>query len=98
MLLWDDPETNLDPKLFHPLIDVLLKLQRTGVQVLLATHDYVILKELDLCKRDTDQVLFHSLYRVSSTISIFTQTQSVTRRNRLSFHAQLSRYSPKRNR
>ena len=67
MLLWDEPETNLNPKLFHPLIDVLLKLQRTGVQVLLATHDYVILKELDLCKRDTDQVLFHSLYRVSST-------------------------------
>ena len=67
VLLWDEPETNLNPKLFHPLIDVLLNLQRTGVQVLLATHDYVILKELDLCKRDTDQVLFHSLYRVSST-------------------------------
>ena len=67
VLLWDEPETNLNPKLFHPLIDVLLNLQRTGVQVLLATHDYVILKELDLCKRDTDQVLFHSLYRDSST-------------------------------
>ena len=47
LLLWDEPETNLNPKLFGILMDVLLELQRSGVQVLLATHDYVILKELD---------------------------------------------------
>ena len=44
------------------LIDVLLQLQRAGVQVFLATHDYVILKEIDLRTRDEDVVAFHSLY------------------------------------
>ena len=67
VLLWDEPETNLNPKLFGTLIDVLLELQRTGVQVFLATHDYVILKELDLRKEDNDQVAFHSLYRDADT-------------------------------
>ena len=56
-------ETNLNPKLFGVLIDILLELQRDGVQIFLATHDYVILKELDLQKKNSDKVAFHSLYR-----------------------------------
>ena len=45
------------------MIEVLLELQRLGVQVFLATHDYVILKELDLQAKEGDKVAFHSLYR-----------------------------------
>ena len=74
VLLWDEPETNLNPKLFGPLIDVLLELQRSGVQVFLATHDYVILKELDLRKEDGDNVAFHSLYRDGNTGEIECHT------------------------
>ena len=64
ILFWDEPETNLNPKLFGPLMAILLELQRRGVQVFLATHDYVILEELDLRKEKTDAVAFHSLYRL----------------------------------
>lgn len=63
VLFWDEPETNLNPKHFGVLVDVFLKLQRMGVQIFLATHDYVILKELDLQEKDRDQIAFHSLYR-----------------------------------
>ncbi len=63
VLFWDEPEANLNPKLFGPLMEILLELQRMGVQIFLATHDYVILKEIDLRKKDKDRVLFHSLYR-----------------------------------
>ncbi len=63
VLFWDEPETNLNPSLYGPLIEILLDLQRIGVQVFIATHDYVILKELDLRKKETDTVLFHSLHR-----------------------------------
>ena len=62
VLLWDEPETNLNPKLYRLLMKVLLELQRNGVQILLATHDYVILKELDLQKISSDKVAFHSLH------------------------------------
>ena len=63
VLFWDEPETNLNPKLFGAVMDILLELQRDGVQVFFATHDYVVLKELDLRKTDRDEVSFHSLYR-----------------------------------
>ena len=63
VLFWDEPEANLNPKMFRVVIGVLLELQRAGVQVFFATHDYVILKELDLQMTEEDQVAFHSLYR-----------------------------------
>ena len=67
ILFWDEPETNLNPKLFGVVMDVLLELQRQGAQVFLATHDYVILKELDLRTTDADRVAYHSLYREEET-------------------------------
>ena len=63
VLFWDEPEANLNPKMFRVVIEVLLELQRAGVQVFFATHDYVILKELDLQMTEEDTVAFHSLYR-----------------------------------
>ena len=63
VLFWDEPETNLNPRLYGDVMDVLLELQRNGVQIIFATHDYVILKELDLRMRRGDKVAFHSLYR-----------------------------------
>ena len=67
VLFWDEPETNLNPKLFGVVTDVLLELQRAGVQVFLATHDYVILKELDLRATAADKLAFHSLYQKNGT-------------------------------
>ena len=63
VLFWDEPETNLNPSLYGTLMQVLLELQRSGVQIFIATHDYVILKELDLLKEEKDDVVFHSMYR-----------------------------------
>ena len=74
VLFWDEPETNLNPKLYGVVIDVLLELQRVGVQVFLATHDYVILKELDLRATKGDKVAFHSLYRSEETGEIVCRT------------------------
>ena len=63
VLFWDEPEANLNPKMFRVVIEVLLELQRAGVQVFFATHDYVILKELDLQMTEEDAVAFHALYQ-----------------------------------
>lgn len=76
ILFWDEPETNLNPKLFGPVMNILLELQRDGVQVFLATHDYVILEELDLRKRADDKVAFHSLYRDDETGEIACNTSA----------------------
>lgn len=63
ILFWDEPETNLNPKLFGSVIEILLELQRQGVQIFIATHDYLILKQLDLQATDDDNVSYHALYR-----------------------------------
>lgn len=64
-LLWDEPESNLNPKLMKDLVLALLELARNGQQVILATHDYVLLKWFDLLmdKGEGDQVRFHVLSR-----------------------------------
>jgi len=63
VLFWDEPETNLNPKIIGSLMEIILDLQRMGVQIFLATHDYGILKALDLRKKSGDNIAFHSLFR-----------------------------------
>lgn len=48
-------------------MEILIKLHRGGVQVFLATHDYVVLKELDLQRNQGDAIKFHALYRDEET-------------------------------
>jgi len=70
ILCWDEPETNLNPKLMRTVVEILLELQRMGVQIFLATHDYIVLKEFDLQIKKTDKILFHSLYRNPNEIEV----------------------------
>lgn len=65
VLFWDEPETNLHPRLFGGLADIFVQLQQAGIQLFLATHDYTMLKELDhrVSAQGESEVAFHSLYR-----------------------------------
>ncbi len=67
VLFWDEPEANLNPKIIRIVVEILLELQRMGVQIFLATHDYVVLKEFDLQRKKKDEIKFHSLYRDEKT-------------------------------
>ncbi len=77
-LLWDEPESNLNPKLMKELVLALLTLARNGQQIILATHDYVLLKWVDLLmdKGKGDQIVFHSLYREDPSSNIQCESQS----------------------
>ena len=66
ILFWDLPETNLNPRVLGPLTEIFLELQRIGIQIFLATHSYVLLKEVDLRAKSEDKILFHSLYKNTS--------------------------------
>jgi len=57
-LFWDEPEVNLNPKLMDEVVGAILTLARSGIQVFLATHSYVILKELDLQAQPDDSIRF----------------------------------------
>ncbi len=68
-IFWDEPEANMNPKLMKTLVQILLELSRNGQQIIIATHDYVLLKWLDLLmnKDEGDHVKFHTLYRDKET-------------------------------
>lgn len=66
VLFWDEPEANLNPALMGEVVEVILELQRLGVQVFLTTHNYVLLKEFDLRKQKDDKIRYLSLYRDES--------------------------------
>ena len=76
VLFWDEPETNLNPRLFGPVVGILLELQRQGVQIFIATHDYLILKQLDLQTTDDDEIAYHALHRDESGELVCNTTHS----------------------
>ena len=51
VLFWDEPEVNINPKWMDEVVQALVALARNGVQIFLATHSYVILKEINLVLR-----------------------------------------------
>ena len=63
VLLWDEPEANLNPELYPLVAEILLELQKNGVQVFVATHSYNFAKYLEIRRKEKEQVVFHNLYK-----------------------------------
>lgn len=68
VLFWDEPEANLNPKLIPVLVEILLILEQAGVQMFLATHDYVLAKYLEIKKPQNSNLLYHSFYKSNSNV------------------------------
>lgn len=47
-LFWDEPESNLNPKLIKDLAAALLFLCKNGIQVIVGTHSLFLLRELEI--------------------------------------------------
>jgi predicted ATPase len=63
ILFWDEPENSLNPELIPVLVEILLELERGGVQIFLATHSYILARWFDV-KRDRekgDEVMFYNM-------------------------------------
>ena len=69
ILLWDEPEANLNPELYPLVAEILLELQKNGVQVFAATHSYNFAKYLEIRRTSKEQVLFHNLYKSRNFLS-----------------------------
>lgn len=63
ILFWDEPEANVNPELMPVLAEILMELQRGGVQIFLATHHYNLIRYLDILRHKEDQVCFYNFYR-----------------------------------
>jgi predicted ATP-dependent endonuclease of OLD family len=63
VLFWDEPENSLNPELMPVLVDILFELQRSGVQIFLATHSYTLARYFDVKSNDNEnnEVMFYNL-------------------------------------
>lgn len=76
VLLWDEPEANLNPALMKEVVQVLLQLSRNGQQIILATHDYVLLKWFDLLSDQgkDDHIRYHVIAEEAGDRTISVQS------------------------
>jgi AAA15 family ATPase/GTPase len=74
ILFWDEPEANLNPSLLGLVVGTVLELQRQDVQSILTTHNYVLLKELELQKQKNDCIRYMSLFLNSDSDSVCVET------------------------
>ncbi len=79
-LFWDEPEANMNPKLVVVMKDFLIGLAKAGVQVFIATHDYLLCRELSLVSEygaDRDLVRFFCLNKEQSTDPVTVESGAV---------------------
>ncbi|MCL2017123.1 MAG: AAA family ATPase [Defluviitaleaceae bacterium] len=72
ILFWDEPENSLNPALASQLVDILLELSRSGVQIFIATHNEVFASYFAVNRQNGDNVLFTSLYKDGEEIKADT--------------------------
>jgi predicted ATPase len=64
ILFFDEPETALHPKAVRQLTEMIVNMSKAGVQILLSTHSYFVIKQLNICaKRDNLDIMCVSLER-----------------------------------
>ena len=68
ILFWDEPEANINPVHIPVLAEMLLELQRDGVQIFIATHDYFVAKYFEVKCKQNDDVKFFSFYKDAENV------------------------------
>jgi predicted ATPase len=74
VLFWDEPENSLNPELMPKLVEILLELAKSGVQIFLATHSYSLTRWFDI-KNEDNQLKFFDLYKNGEKIE-YAQSES----------------------
>jgi energy-coupling factor transporter ATP-binding protein EcfA2 len=72
VLFWDEPESSVNPELIPTLIDIMLELQRDGVQIFVATHSYAVARWFELRKTDKDELRYFNMSKGSNGIEVTT--------------------------
>ena len=68
ILIWDEPEANLNPAFLPKLVQCLIELSRHNVQIFLSTHNYIFAKYFNVKTSDSDSVMFHGLYKDNDSV------------------------------
>ncbi len=81
ILFWDEPETNMNPKMIRPIVQAIVALAKMGVQIFVTTHDYFVQQEFNMLtvypelNQDNLDIQFMSLYKDEETETVTFDTQ-----------------------
>lgn len=70
-LFVDEPETTLHPVAIRAFMEMLLSMSKANIQIFIATHNYFVLKELEILSRKSNTpVMCYSLMKEGDSISL----------------------------
>ena len=84
VLFWDEPETNLNPKMIKPICEALVELANMGVQIFITTHDYFVQQSFNMLARYPKanpqklNVQFVSLYRDRNNVVVHESAANIS--------------------
>lgn len=78
VLFWDEPEANINPIHIPIIVDMFLALQRNGVQIFIATHDYILAKYIEVKANKIDHIKFYSLFEDEGIVCCDTSSKFST--------------------
>ena len=81
ILIWDEPEANMNPNFLETIVECLLELSRQGVQIFISTHNYVFAKYFDVICKESDNIVFHSLYFKNTNLKCETEKKFIDLKN-----------------
>ncbi len=80
MLFWDEPESNMNPKMIRHMTEALVELSKMGVQIFVTTHSYFVQQCFNLiasypkANKSKIDIKFISLYREAETNNLIAET------------------------
>jgi len=83
ILFWDEPETNMNPKMIRCLAETIIELAKLGVQVFITTHDYFLMQYLNMymaypeTNPDKIDVRFISLYADAENTIVYETASEI---------------------
>ncbi|MDO9215379.1 MAG: ATP-binding protein [Methylococcales bacterium] len=73
ILFWDEPETNLNPRLIKQLAAFLVELSQHNIQIIIATHNLFLMKYFDYLLKQPNNTIpaaFFSLVKTEKGVSV----------------------------
>ena len=83
ILFWDEPETNMNPKMIRPIVQAMVALAQMGVQIFVSTHDYFIQQEFNMIAAYPElnpkkmDIRFISLFRDEATHDVHYEMRNL---------------------
>lgn len=82
IVFWDEPESNLNPRLVRDVAAMLMTLAAQGIQVFVGTHSFFLMKEFDMLKRQdarfsTLPCRYITLGRDTNDLPVFEQGEDL---------------------